>query len=28
MLDLNKENFPAEVLEASGKIFVMFTGDG
>ena len=28
MLDFNKDNFAAEVLEAPGKIFVMFTGDG
>ena len=28
MLDLTKENFGAEVLEAEGKVFVDFYGDG
>jgi thioredoxin 1 len=28
MLDLTKENFAAEVLEAEGKVFVDFYGDG
>jgi len=28
MLDLNKDNFEQEVLEASGKVFVDFYGDG
>ena len=28
MLDLTKENFAQEVLEAEGKVFVDFYGDG
>lgn len=28
MLDLNKDNFEAEVLNAPAKVFVMFSGDG
>jgi len=28
MLELNKENFEAEVLQAEGKVFVDFYGDG
>jgi len=28
MLDINKENFEAEVMQASGKVFVMFSSAG
>jgi len=28
MLELDKENFESEVLQASGKVFVDFYGDG
>jgi thioredoxin 1 len=28
MLDLTKENFAEEVLQAEGKVFVDFYGDG
>ena len=28
MVELNKDNFEAEVLQASGKVFVDFFGDG
>lgn len=28
MIDLTKENFEAEVLQAEGKVFVDFYGDG
>lgn len=28
MLELNKDNFEAEVLKAEGKVFVDFYGDG
>jgi len=28
MLELNKENFQAEVLDAQNKVFVFFSGDG
>jgi len=28
MIELNKENFQAEILDATGKIFVFFSGDG
>jgi hypothetical protein len=28
MLEFNKDNFDTEVLQANGKVFVMFSGDG